>query len=125
MHSTISSGLGFQFYTNTPRGVPNCVGCHSLFTGTNSNVIAAGTLQEAQSIKVPQLRNIYKRLGFRKTTQGRTSGFGLLHDGSVQDVFDLLSKPVFRSLSTNASRKDRHVSRNVPGRERHHEQGML
>ena len=62
-------------------------------------------LQGSQAFKVAQLRNAYKRMGRRSTTQGRTAGFGFLHDGSKDDVFDLLSLSVFGQLSRDAREK--------------------
>ncbi|MEM7201903.1 MAG: beta-propeller fold lactonase family protein [Planctomycetota bacterium] len=104
-----SAQEGFNFYT-TRRflgGVVRCVDCHSLPTGTNGLIIQASLLEEQQSFKVPQLRNIYKRQN--RTPEGgmSMSGFGLLHDGSVNNVFDLLTKPVFQSLSFQPVNKRR------------------
>jgi hypothetical protein len=98
---------GFAFYTNTPfRSRLMCDNCHSVeHHGTDGRVFAGEILDEPQAIKTPQLRNIYKRLGRQREAQGRTAGFGLLHDGSVDDVFELLSKPVFGRLAQHASHK--------------------
>lgn len=97
---------GFVFYTTQPfRAGLKCVDCHSLFSGTNGLIIPGSLLREPQPFKVPQLRNLYKRTGRKKTARGRIAGFGLLHDGSRDDVFDLLSQPVFGSLARNAAQK--------------------
>lgn len=103
-----SAADGAHLFSNVGTiGSIRCVLCHALPSGTNGTIFTGQTLQTIQPFKVPQLRNVYKRLGRRRTGPGaaRTSGFGLLHEGSVDDVFDLLSKPVFRELSTHAARK--------------------
>lgn len=89
------------------NGITRCVDCHSLTTGTNGLVIPGPVLQESQPFKVAQLRNIYKRDGKKGPGGMRTSGFGQLHDGVDDDVFDLLSRPVFGPLATNTSAKNK------------------
>jgi hypothetical protein len=44
---------------------------------------------------VPQLRNLYEKTGFNTTQLVNTSGFGLLHDGSVDSIERFVSEPVF------------------------------
>lgn len=83
-----------------------CVNCHTLPTGTNGAINPANIIKEPQAMKVPQLRNMYKRTAFRKATQGRKGGFGLVHDGHRQDVFDFLGLPVFGPLTTNTAKKE-------------------
>ena len=101
-----SAANGFNRFANIAfTGGVKCVDCHSLFTGSNNAVIPAAVLQEPQAFKVPQLRNIYKRDGRKNTAGQRTAGFGQLHDGSEDDVFDLLTNPVFGNLSTNTNNK--------------------
>jgi len=102
----LSARDGFNVYTTFAFAPPiRCVDCHSLDAGTNGLIIPANTLNEPQPFKVPQLRNVYKLTGRKKRAQGRTSGFGLLHDGSVDDVFGLLTNPVFRVIANDSTRK--------------------
>lgn len=108
-YSTAPAGLsareGFLFYTQTPfNGVLRCVDCHSLFTGTNGQIFSAAVLGVPQPFKVAQLRLTYKKTGNKKAAQ-RTSGYGLLHDGSDESAFDLLSRSVFGPLANNSVRK--------------------
>ncbi|MCA8956893.1 MAG: hypothetical protein KDC87_12520 [Planctomycetes bacterium] len=99
---------GEQFFRNVVfNGGLKCIDCHSLPTGSNLLVIPSKLLQEPQSMKTAQLRNIYKREGFTKTAQGRKSGFGLTHDGVKENVFDFLGLPVFGSLSTDVVNRNR------------------
>jgi DNA-binding beta-propeller fold protein YncE len=99
---------GQTIFTSVPfRNNFRCIDCHAPPTGSNQLIIPAAVLQEPQAMKVAQLRNIYKKLDFKKTPQGRKSGFGMTHDGAVQDMFDFLSAPVFGALSTDAASKTR------------------
>ncbi len=85
----------------------NCVTCHTLPTGTGVDArlvdgkfvaIDAGPNGERHhmlvaqdgstnvTIKVPQLRNLYTRVGFELSQPRNTFGFGFLHDGSVDSL---------------------------------------
>jgi hypothetical protein len=104
--ATQSAMDGENLYTNVPfaQGI-KCISCHVIPTGTNRFIIPRSILMAPQSMKTAQLRNIYKRTGFRKTSQGRKSGFGLTHDGEKRDSFDFLGLPVFNILSNNTAAK--------------------
>lgn len=97
---------GENLYTNVPfNGSVRCIDCHSLGSGSDGTIFPGAILQGTQAMKTSQLRNIYKRLSFVKTPIGRKGGFGLTHDGEIQDLVDFLSQPVFGTLSTNISNK--------------------
>jgi DNA-binding beta-propeller fold protein YncE len=71
-----------------------CNSCHtaSLFApGTNRLMVAQSTIGEDQDLKVPQLRNLYKKTGFRDTA-GVTNkrGFGYMHDGATDRLATVL-----------------------------------
>jgi len=100
----------------------DCVSCHTLPTGAGPNrriqisgisatfpevalgpngqkhlimVAVDGSTQDA--IKIPQTRNLYKKVGFEMTpghTQNR-AGFGFTHDGSVDSIARFVSEPIF------------------------------
>jgi YVTN family beta-propeller protein len=97
-----------------------CVACHTLPTGggpdgafTGSvfapvfSPIPAGPNGERHigvvsvdgstnvTIKVPQLRNQYKKRGFNAIQTSNRAGFGVLHDGSVDSLERFVSEPVF------------------------------
>jgi len=96
-------------------GVPGfeCVTCHTLPTGMGSErslfggPMPAGPNGERHhalvsvdgstnvSMKVPQLRNLYDRVGFDATQPESRAGFGFLHDGSVDSIARFVSEPVF------------------------------
>jgi YVTN family beta-propeller protein len=87
---------GQQFFMNTPVDGPlRCVDCHALPAGTNGQVIDHTALQESQDMKVPQLRNLYKKSGFKDSTGVCKRGFGYTHDGSVDNLFNFLKFPGF------------------------------
>lgn len=46
-------------------------------------------------MKVPQLRNMYRKLGFTNAPGAQKSGFGFTHDGSLDNLNDFLALPVF------------------------------
>ncbi len=78
------------FLTGGLDGV-NCVTCHALPTGTNGQLTSANLLQETQSIKIPQLRNMHEKTGFEDGDMSNNRGFGFIHDGSVHTMFDFLN----------------------------------
>jgi YVTN family beta-propeller protein len=73
-----------------------CVDCHALPTGTNGQMIHANALLAPQDMKIPHLRNLYKKTGFMDSV-GVVSkrGFGFTHDGSVDRLLSFLRSPVF------------------------------
>lgn len=94
----------------TADGV-NCEGCHGLdaskgFYGTRGEIAHGG---EIQIFKVPQLRNLYTRVGMfglpdrkgflpshTKQHQGsQIRGFGFLHDGATDQLVNFLRGGVF------------------------------
>jgi YVTN family beta-propeller protein len=85
-----------------------CIQCHALTvfstpggggtitgTGTNSIIIPGILLQETQDFKVPQLRGLYQKMGMSRTAGEQLSGFGFIHDGTNDSIFDFLKTAVF------------------------------
>ena len=104
--SGASAQDGKNFFENIPftTGL-TCNTCHALPTGTNGTIIPAVLLQEAQSFKIPHLRNAYKRTGKEPVGGMSTSGYGFVHDGSSNSIFDFLGLPVFQGLATQTNNK--------------------
>ncbi len=86
-----------------------CSTCHALPTGTTRNLFNGSNEGESQDFKIPQLRNMYTKIGFgviRPNLQSNNAtniglptqkrGFGFLHDGSVS-LTEFLAAPVFVS----------------------------
>jgi YVTN family beta-propeller protein len=91
---------GDQIYRNvtSDQGFFTCAQCHTAppGTGTNGLIIPAAALQETQAFKVPQLRGMYQKNGLNTATTGEViSGFGFLHDGSDDTLFNFLRASVF------------------------------
>jgi DNA-binding beta-propeller fold protein YncE len=93
--------------TNVANGVPGgatCATCHALPAGTNNMVITASILGEAQQMNVPQIRNIYRKNGFLNAAGPVKSGFGLIHDGSIDTPLAFVNLPQFNAWP--AAQKD-------------------
>ena len=102
---------GRSLYMSLPLdgGLLTCGACHQLPTGTNGIIISGNLLNESQSMKIPQLRNMHEKTGFDATSMNNNSGFGFIHDGSVDTLFNFLTAPVFTFLpgeSGNQQRRD-------------------
>ncbi|MHC4429703.1 MAG: YncE family protein, partial [Planctomycetota bacterium] len=95
---------GFTLFTTGNLDVLNCDDCHALPTGTNGELTSANLIQESQSMKIPQLRNMHEKTGFSETgTNNR--GFGYIHDGSVFTLFNFLEFPGF-NFANDQERRD-------------------
>ncbi len=83
-------------------GAASCNTCHSLPTGTNTRIVTNLILQEPQQMKVPQLRNMYRKTGFDRLTAGpKKAGFGFTHDGAFGTLTTFLAEPVFNTWPSN------------------------
>jgi DNA-binding beta-propeller fold protein YncE len=80
-------------------GLLSCNACHSALpgfrSGTNNLIIPGLLLQESQDFKVPQLRGLYQKVGFQNAPGEQLTGFGFIHDGSIDTLLDFLRLPVF------------------------------
>src|SRR5262249_47719397 len=109
-----SAKRGQAFFFNTQVDGPlTCNGCHAanrFRPGTNGQIIDKNALQAPQDMKVPQLRNLYVKSGFRDTVGAvNERGFGYTHDGSTDNLFDFLHFPGFNFGSgpaADATRRD-------------------
>ena len=118
-----SATRGLDLYTTgLLDGVLQCASCHTLPTGMAVNgpmflgvlgvpvggrVMPIGPMGENHlgivstdgstnvSMKVPQLRNQYEKVGFEMTQLDNNAGFGFLHDGSADSLARFLSARVF------------------------------
>ena len=111
---TPSAKRGRQFFFGTQvDGNLTCNGCHASLNfgpGTNGQVIDRIALRDSQDIKVPQLRNLYRKTGFTDAPGVvNARGFGFTHDGAVDNLFDFLQFPGFNfgsPTTANATRRD-------------------
>lgn len=111
---------GMTLYRSTARrldgGAFACVTCHSLPTGAGPDSTFSGGLwvpfpvgamgehhrqlvsvdgSTNRAIKTPQLRALYDKVGFEMSQSRSLSGFGVLHDGSVDSIARFVSEPAF------------------------------
>src|SRR6185436_2933050 len=96
-------GQGFFFNVVVERTL-TCNQCHfagSFGPGTNGQIEDRIALMSSQDIKVPQLRNLYRKTGFTDQPGAvNKRGFGFTHTGAVDNLFDFLKFPGFNFGST-------------------------
>jgi YVTN family beta-propeller protein len=87
-------------------GNVTCVQCHLTISGTDRTMSPKILLQDSQDLKVPQLRNLYKKKFF-DDSPGATSldGFGFSHDGTDPSLVRFLSHPTFPFIQNDDTRK--------------------
>ncbi|RKH34765.1 YncE family protein [Corallococcus praedator] len=88
---TLPTGLGPDMSWNGNRYVPLPVGPN----GEHHLGLVAMDGFTNVTMKVPQLRNLYEKAGMNLTQTVSQSGFGVIHDGSVDTIERFLSEPVF------------------------------
>lgn len=99
---------GFDFFTGpffSDAGEQNCVACHNLPLGTNRLVNFEG-FQIGRDMKTSHLRNLYDKVGRFNVGGPQVSGFGFLHDGTVESVVGFLRFEVFFFPGNTESEKD-------------------
>jgi YVTN family beta-propeller protein len=85
-----------------------CTTCHTGPPGPGSDkqIIDRNALQESQDFKVPHLRNVYQKLNVNFSPGAQSvGGFGIIHDGTDPSLLVFLSRSVFGSFATDATRK--------------------
>jgi YVTN family beta-propeller protein len=115
---------GLALYRSRSRpldgGALSCVNCHTLPTGAGTDMHLVGASYQPVPVgpngehhlgvvsvdgtsnittKIPHFRNAYKKAGFDLTQSRNTSGFGMLHDGSVDSIERFVAEPVFNVQS--------------------------
>jgi len=78
-----------------------CTGCHRPESGFNSAVVTSAFRGDSQSFNTSHLRNMYEKTGFERSRQDNNRGFGFLHDGHTDTLFNLLAHPVFAQAGGN------------------------
>ncbi len=81
----------------------NCNACHREEAGgTLPSSISPNVLPGTQSIKIPHLRNMYQKSGMDMSSQYGGKGFGFLHDGISDTMFNFLEFEMFEFPSNPA-----------------------
>ncbi len=102
---TLPTGMGRDSaITFTPIPVPPFVSVSLVAVpvgpdGEHHLAVTSADISNGITIKVPHLRNLYERVGFDVTQTENRSGFGYLHDGSVDSIERFVSEPVFAMTS--------------------------
>lgn len=94
------------------RGTRACNDCHDETNhgpGTNRQMVHRDTIAEFQDLKVPQMRNMYRKVGYANGAGAASKrGFGYSHDGSVTSVAAFLKRPQFTfDPDTNVANQQR------------------
>ncbi|HKG21402.1 MAG TPA: hypothetical protein VKC34_05850, partial [Blastocatellia bacterium] len=96
-----SAARGRDLFANSrlDASLLTCNQCHTaepgFRSGTNRVIIPGPLLRESQDFKVPQLRGIYQKSGMRAESGEQLTGFGFIHDGSVDTLLSFLRLPIF------------------------------
>ncbi len=97
-----SARRGQTFFFNSPVDAgQTCNFCHVASNppfgpGTSGQLVNDAALQEDQDMKIPQLRNLYRKTGFTDLPGVvNKRGFGYIHDGSTDNLFNFLKFPGF------------------------------
>ncbi len=77
-------------------GTTTCVACHRMPTGGQGIIISGNLLSEPQSLKIPQLQNMYQKSGFAKDSLFSDRGFGFSHDGGFDTLVSFMHRPDFQ-----------------------------
>jgi len=99
---------GFEFFTGpflSGAGQVNCEGCHNLPLGTN-RLINFENIQVGRDMKTAHLRNLYQKVGRFNVPGPQVSGFGLLHDGTLDTVVNFLRLDTFFFPGSTEEEKD-------------------
>ena len=99
---------GFEFFTGpflSGAGQVNCEGCHNLPLGTN-RLINFENIQVGRDMKTAHLRNLYQKVGRFNVPGPQVSGFGLLHDGTLDTVVNFLRLDTFFFPGETEEEKD-------------------
>src|SRR5213594_237938 len=116
LNATPASGQNIFLNSPIDASVLQCAFCHRTAIGTDGFSSFEG---EPQEFKIAHLRNLYQKVGMFGVPPGaqapatgflgdQVRGFGFLHDGSVDTVFDFLHASVF-NFGSNPDTKRRQV----------------
>jgi YVTN family beta-propeller protein len=102
---------GQTLFTNASldQATTTCVTCHTMPTGAGAFLVSPNLLGDSQAINVPQLRDLYKKVGLDYTSQTNNRGFGFGHDGSFDTIFNFLKQSRFTfpaGAAGDAERRD-------------------
>ncbi len=99
-------GEEVYFSQRIDLALARCADCHDYAergAGTNRRITPRNLLiNPNQSIDVPQIRNIYEKIGFSRARQDNNVGFGHNHDGTIDGMINFFHIPNFTGFSDGA-----------------------
>lgn len=118
------NGLAIYRDQGSPADSPfTCIVCHTLPIGDGTDSVLQGFVFQPippgpmgerhvalvsvdgstnKAIKIPQLRNQFDKAGFQLNSGAPSlSGFGVLHDGSIDTLARFFSEPAFPNVNTD------------------------
>ncbi|MEQ8354015.1 MAG: hypothetical protein RH942_00645 [Kiloniellaceae bacterium] len=100
---------GFRIFNGgitIDRGILGCADCHTAPLGTSGIVNFEGA-DGGIDMKTAQLRNVYQKVGRFNEPGPQVSGFGLVHDGSIDTIINFLKLDVFSIPGKTEDDRDR------------------
>ena len=98
-----ANGRRLFFKKGIDLGLARCNDCHDipeLGVGTNHKITPRELLIiPHQSIKVPQIRDMFEKTGFSRESTSNNLGFGHNHDGNVDGLVNFFHIPNFTGFS--------------------------
>lgn len=102
-----NANAGMGFFNNTLVSLSSvlgingsCATCHAGPNGTSGFIVSKLQTNSSQDMKVPQLRNLYRKKGFASSGQVK-SGFGFSHSGEFTSTTAFLNQMQFSPWPTN------------------------
>ncbi|RMF71982.1 MAG: YncE family protein, partial [Planctomycetota bacterium] len=98
-----ANGRRLFFTKGIDLGLVRCNDCHDvpeMGAGTNHKITPRELLiNPHQSIKVPQIRDMFEKTGFSRESRSNNFGFGHNHDGTVDGLVNFFHIPNFTGFS--------------------------
>ncbi len=99
---------GFRIFNDgidIDRGLLSCRDCHAAPLGTNGLINFEG-IDAGIDMKTAHLRNVYQKVGRFNRPGPQVSGFGLVHDGSIDTIINFLKLDVFHIPGKTEEERD-------------------
>ena len=115
------AGRNIYFNVNNITGLGSCNHCHTLDVAAGkfgtTGLMSFEGFRISENFKVPQLRNVYQKLGMfgfsaegGRSTGPQIRGFGFANDGSLDTLTSFFSDPVFNFPAPVATTRDQVIA---------------
>ena len=98
---------GAALFAAGGRGFIACSTCHASPAGGGAGVFSPATLEAAQPLAIPDLRQAFLKHGFDRSSGANARGIGFGHDGGGGSLVEFLAAHVRGPIGTGASEADR------------------